>query len=140
MVSIKDHTAYIAIGSNLGDRINNCKAAIQKINAHPHISVTKQSTFIETNPAGYVKQNDFINGAIEIKTSLEPQALLEALQIIEIALGRKKTFKWGPRVIDLDILLYDNIQIHLPHLTIPHPEIKNRDFVQKSLREINSDI
>ena len=132
------HIAYIGIGSNLGDRIQNCETAVQKINTHPSIKVTKKSSWIETDPVGYLNQGKFINGAIEIETSLTPHQLLKTLQTIENEMGRIRTIKWGPRIIDLDILLYDEEIIQIPRLIIPHPGLKERDFIQKSLLELNS--
>ena len=132
------HIAYIGIGSNLGNRIQNCETAVQKINTHPSITVTQKSSWLETDPVGYLNQGKFMNGAIEIKTTLSPQALLDALLSIENEMGRIRTMKWGPRIIDLDILLYDKETIRIPHLTIPHPHLRERDFVKKSLLELNS--
>jgi len=131
------HIAYIGIGANLGDRIQNCETAVQKINAHPSIKVTKISSWIETDPIGYLDQGKFINGAIEIETSLTPYQLLKTLQTIENEMGRVRTIKWGPRIIDLDILLYDEQTIQTATLTIPHPGLKERDFVWKPLLELN---
>lgn len=131
------HTAYIGIGSNLGNRIQNCEAAVQKINAHPSIKVTKKSSWIETDPVGYTDQPKFINGAIETVTNLSPESLLETLLSIENEMGRVRMMKWGPRLIDLDILLYDEETIQTPQLIIPHPGLKERDFVRKPLLELN---
>ena len=103
------HIAYIGIGANLGDRIQNCETAVQKINAHPSIKVTKISSWIETDPIGYLDQGKFINGAIEIETSLTPYQLLKTLQSIENEMGRVRTIKWGPRIIDIDVLYYDDL-------------------------------
>src|SRR3989344_7379500 len=134
---VNPHTAYIGIGSNLGDRLHHCKLAIQTIDHEPHIQVSKISSWIETKPIGYTRQNNFINGVIEIKTTLSPLLLLKTLKSIEEQAGRKKNFKWGPRVIDLDILLYDDISMKTTELTIPHPEIHNRAFIRDHLLEIN---
>lgn len=131
------HIAYIGIGSNLGDRIQNCESAIQKMNAHPSIKVTKKSSWLETDPVGYLNQGKFINGAIEIQTSLSPHSLLKTLQTIENEMGRVRTVKWGPRVIDLDILLYDDLMIDTPELKIPHLYIQDREFVKKPLLDLN---
>ena len=126
------------MGSNLGNRIHNCETAIQKIHAHPSIKVTKKSSWIETDPVGYKNQNKFINGAIEVEKSFFKEVFLERLLSIENEMGRIRTIKWGPRIIDLDILLYDEETVQTPHLVIPHPGLKERDFVQKSLLELNS--
>lgn len=133
------HTSYISIGSNLEDRIKNCETAVQKIKNNPEIIITKQTSWVETKPIGYTDQHDFINGIIEIKTSLDPETLLHTLLSIETEMGRKRLIKWGPRSIDLDILLYDDAKMNLPHLKIPHPEIKNREFIKRLLKEIRAE-
>lgn len=133
---MKQQIAYIGIGSNLGDRLKNCKDAISKIDNHSKIKVTKVSSWIETEPHGYTDQPKFINGAIEIKTSLSPVELLKALKQIEKEIGRKETFRWGPRIIDLDLLLYDSLTLISDELTLPHPHIQDRDFVKIPLQEI----
>lgn len=130
--------AYIAIGSNLGDRETNCERAIELI-ARQGITVSKRSTMIETNPWGLKDQPLFINMAIEIETRLKPEELLYLLKKIEKELGRTETGRWGPRVIDLDILFYDEIVIDIPELQIPHPHIASREFVLKPLVEIAPD-
>lgn len=135
--SLQTHLAYIGIGSNLGNRLKNCTDAVNKINIHPEINVTKVSSWIETDPIGYIDQPKFINGAIEIKTSLSPVELLQALKQIEKEIGREKTFRWGPRTIDLDLLLYDSLTLKSDELTLPHPHIQDRDFVKIPLLEIN---
>ncbi len=134
---MKQEIAYIGIGSNLGDRLKNCKDAVSKIDNHPKIKVTKISSWIETDPVGYADQPKFINGAIEIKTSLSPVELLKALKQIEKEIGRKETFRWGPRIIDLDLLLYDSLTLKSEELTLPHPGMNERDFVKIPLQEIN---
>lgn len=131
------HTAYIGIGSNLEDRLKNCENAVSKLDAHAEICVTKISSWIETDPIGYTDQPKFMNGTIEIKTSLSPVELLSVLQQTEKKLGRKPNFRWGPRAIDLDLLLYDSLSIDSPPLTLPHPRMKEREFVKIPLLEIN---
>lgn len=131
------HTAYIAMGSNLGNRIQNCKQALEKIRTHPHLKITKISPWIETEPLGYKNQNKFINGAIKIETPLPPQKLLKTLLDIEKELGRTRSLKWGPRIIDLDILLYDDVSLNMPNLIIPHPEMKRRGFIKTLLLKLN---
>ncbi len=133
---MKQQIAYIGIGSNLGDRLKNCKDAVSKLDNHPKIKVTKVSSWIETDPVGYTDQPKFINGAIEIKTSLSPVELLKTLKQIEKEIGREETFRWGPRTIDLDLLLYDSLTMKTIDLTLPHPHIKDRDFVKIPLLEI----
>lgn len=128
--------SYLGIGSNLGRRQINIKKAIELLKQLPNIKVIKISQLIETMPVGGPKQRKFLNGAIEIKTNLKPQALLKALKKIEKDLGRVKTIKNGPRVIDLDILLYNKKNIYEKNLIIPHPRMFYRDFVLKPLKEI----
>ena len=127
--------AYIGIGSNLGNRKQNCENAISLLKEN-RITVLKRSTMFETAPWGIKDQPKFINMAIKIDTILEPENLLSLLKEIESAIGRTQTFRWGPRIIDLDILLYDNSIINTNTVKIPHPGIKDRDFVLRPLSEI----
>ena len=127
---------YIGLGSNIGDRQKNIQQAIQKISALKSTVLIKASSFIETKPVGGPEQNDFINAAIEIKTDLSPHELLSRLQEIESQLGRVRTVKNGPRSIDLDILIFDEQKITEADLVLPHPRIKEREFVLRPLREI----
>ncbi len=130
--------AYIGIGSNLGNRKQNCEKAISLLTEN-RITVLKRSTMFETEPWGIKDQPKFINMAIKIDTILEPEDLLNLLKEIESAIGRTQTFRWGPRIIDLDILLYDNLIINTKNVQIPHTEIKDRDFVLRPLSEIAPD-
>lgn len=131
------HEAYIAFGSNLGDKnkyIDEGLAAIAKL---PQIRIIKTSDRIVTKPYGGVEQDDFINGVIKIKTLLPPEELLQILQQIEHHAGRKRDIHWGPRTLDLDILFYDDCIIEEDNLIIPHPDIKNRTFVLEPLMQIS---
>jgi len=128
--------SYIGIGLNLGDRRENFKLAIDKINRIKDTKVTKTSSIIETSPIGGPPQAKFLNAVIEIQTDLSPRELLTDLQNIEQALGRKRTVKNGPRTIDLDILLFENQKINEQDLVVPHPRIKEREFVLNPLKEI----
>jgi 2-amino-4-hydroxy-6-hydroxymethyldihydropteridine diphosphokinase len=130
---------YIGIGSNLGDRKANCMRAIELL-AGKGIVVRKESSLYETDPWGDKNQPKFLNMAIEIETELKPRDLLGILADIEKELGRKKSHKWGPRIIDLDILLYNSITIDQDDLKIPHPLMHKRDFVLKPLYEIAPDV
>ncbi len=132
-------TVYIGIGSNLGDRINNCKQAISLLREEG-IVVQKESSVYETEPWGLKEQPLFINIAVEAETEMEPFDLLRALKNIEKKMGRKETFHWGPRIIDLDILLYDNMIINNKELSIPHKNMHERYFVLKPLSEIAGEI
>lgn len=130
------HIAYLSIGSNLGDKALNLKQAVELLNEDAYTRVTKQSKWIITEPYGGVEQDDFLNGALEIKTLRDPYQLLELVAEIEKKLKRERIIHWGPRTIDLDILLYDSVIIQSEHLTIPHPEMQKRDFVLRPLYEI----
>ena len=127
---------YIALGSNIGDREASLREAIKFLKNHSSIKITKISSLYESEPVGPVKQGNFYNMVVEIETELTPENLLSACQLIEQRLKRKKTVKWGPRTIDLDILLYDFLEVNLEELIIPHPEMKNRAFVLVPLLEI----
>lgn len=126
---------HIGIGSNLGNRQNNCLAAIRRLQQHG-VSLLKQSSLIETEPWGVTDQPKFMNMAIEARTDLSPLQLLDLLKTIEKDMGRKDTVKWGPRVIDLDILFYEDRIIDSADLKIPHPHLQKRDFVLVPLMEI----
>ncbi len=131
-------TVYIGIGSNLDDREKNCLHAIELLQ-QKGITVTKSSSLYETEPWGLKDQPYFINMAIEIETELGPKELLRKLKDTEREMGRKESSKWGPRIIDLDILLYDNIVVNEDNLKIPHPLMHERDFVLRPLCEIAPD-
>ena len=130
------HKAYIAIGSNLGDKEENLKSSIEKMQLHKAIKVTKISTFIETEPVGYLDQDKFLNGAVEIRTLLTPKQLIKYLLKIELELKRERIIKWGPRTIDLDVLLYDDLITSDEEIIIPHPRMQDRAFVLNPLCEI----
>ncbi|MGA1839365.1 MAG: 2-amino-4-hydroxy-6-hydroxymethyldihydropteridine diphosphokinase [bacterium] len=128
--------SYLGIGSNLGNRIKNLEIAAAALSRHPHIKINSFSSFYETEPVGYKKQGWFINQVIQIETSLSPLDLLKAIQKIEDDMGRKRVVKWGPRTIDIDILLYADLLIVHSSLTIPHPHLTKRRFVLVPLAEI----
>ncbi len=134
------YEVFIGVGSNLGDRHENILSAIEFLKRHRKVTVEKISSFIETEPVGGPPQGKFLNGVIKIKTSLSPMELLKFLQDIEKRLGRERKIKWGPRTIDLDILLYDDKVIDSPDLKIPHPQMFKREFVLKPLFEIEPNI
>ncbi len=125
---------YVALGSNLGDRLANLRAAIVSLAAE--LRVTNESTIYETPPWGYIDQPAFLNMVIEAETSLNPRALLVYLKKREDELGRVKNFRNGPRQIDLDILFYDNLILDEENLTIPHPRLYERAFVLVPLADI----
>ena len=129
-------TAYIGIGSNIGDRSGNIDRALNMIRSMQKTEIRRISSLIETDPAGGPPQGKYLNGAIEIATDLSARRLLENLQQIESLMGRTRTIRWGPRIIDLDILLYGNDIIDEEGLVIPHPRMHERLFVLKPLCEI----
>jgi 2-amino-4-hydroxy-6-hydroxymethyldihydropteridine diphosphokinase len=129
-------TAYIGIGSNLGDREKNIDEAIALLNSVKSVKVTKISSIYRTAPVGGPAQGDYLNGVIEINTTFAPFELLEFLNKIEEKLGRERREVNGPRTMDLDILLYDGTRINDSRLTIPHPRMFEREFVMRGLREI----
>ena len=137
---MKYHKVFIGIGSNVGDRLKNINKAIELVNENQDCKVVKTSEVYESKAFGVKDQNDFLNSVICIDTNLEPVNLLEFLKNIESKIGRTKTEKWGPREIDLDILLFDNLVHSKNGLTIPHKGIPERDFVIVPLIEIEPEI
>lgn len=129
------HTIYLSLGSNVGDRLANLRAAIAALGP-AGVQVKKVSSIYETEPVDYLDQPWFLNAVVEGETNLEPLALLRALQSIEAQMGSKKEFSKGPRLIDLDILLYGAETISFPELQIPHPRLVLRRFVLVPLVEI----
>lgn len=128
--------AYLGLGSNMGDKKRYLYDAIQLLNHHNQITITTLSSLYETAPWGYVDQDIFMNLVVEIETSLTPLELLDVCQHIENELGRVREFKWGPRVIDVDVLLYNDEVIESERLIVPHPYMTERDFVMIPLAEI----
>ncbi len=132
-------TVFIGLGSNLGNRDRNISDAIALLRAVPGVQVKRVSQTLETKPVGPVQdQPDFMNAVAAIETSLAPIELLDQILLIETKLGRQREERWGPRLIDLDILLYGNETIDHPRLTVPHPEIHNRSFVREALQELGA--
>lgn len=121
--------AWLGLGANIDDRNAALTRAMQQISALPTTRIVKKSNIIESEPWGITDQPAFLNMAIEIETALPPVELLKALLLIETDMGRIRKEKWGPRVIDIDILMYDNLIINTPELTLPHPYITQRSFV-----------
>lgn len=130
---------FLGLGSNVGDRENQLKEAIRLLGEQPGIEVVKVSSFYETEPVGYVDQPDFLNLCIEIQTELSPKAVLESGLAIEQQLHRVRKERWGPRTLDIDILLYGDQIIEEEDLTIPHPRMTERAFVLIPLQEIAPD-
>ena len=137
-MAYKTHTVFIALGSNLGERLENLQAAIRLM--PPALHVKRQSPVYETTPWGYADQPDFLNQVVRAETRLTPQELLAYIKSIEVALGRTPTFLYGPRQIDLDILFYDDLVVQTPELTLPHPRLASRAFVLCPLVDIAPDL
>ena len=131
------HIAYIGIGSNIGDKVLQCEKAVSEIIKIDRHKLLAKSSLFKTQPIGYTSQDWFVNAVIEIETDLEPLDLLRSLKAIEVRLGRSETFRWGPRVIDLDLLLFDQEEIQTEELKIPHPRFHERQFVLIPLAEID---
>jgi len=127
--------AYIGIGSNLGDRKENCLRAVRLLREND-INVLKESSLYETEPWGVKDQPRFINMVVMVETTKPPMELLKTLKSIESKMGRRPSKRWGPREIDLDILLYDDMIVDEEELKIPHPLLEKRDFVLVPLAEI----
>ncbi|MBF0594540.1 MAG: 2-amino-4-hydroxy-6-hydroxymethyldihydropteridine diphosphokinase [Candidatus Omnitrophica bacterium] len=126
---------FLGLGSNLGDRRKNIDDAVERLNLSG-IKVLKVSSMIETDPVGGPPQGLFLNAAAKAETDLSPREVLNVIHRIEVLLGRVRTVKDGPRTIDIDILLYDNITLNEPDLVIPHPRMNERDFVLRPLKEL----
>lgn len=133
--------AYVGIGSNVGDRHAFCRRAVDELRASPAISVEKISSLYETSPVGGPPQRSFVNLVVGVTTTLTPRALLESCQSVEQRLGRGESdIRWGPRVVDLDILLFDQEKVSEPDLEIPHPRLTVRRFALVPLLEIEPDL
>jgi 2-amino-4-hydroxy-6-hydroxymethyldihydropteridine diphosphokinase len=130
---------YIGLGSNLGDREATIRRALELLAADGAMELEAVSSLRETDPVGYAEQPRFLNGAAALRTELAPQAVLERLQQVEAALGRDRSGpRFGPRTIDLDLLLYDGLQVNEAGLEIPHPRLAERRFVLEPLAELDS--
>ncbi|NOX97791.1 MAG: 2-amino-4-hydroxy-6-hydroxymethyldihydropteridine diphosphokinase [Nitrospirae bacterium] len=127
---------FLGLGSNLGDRKRNIQEAVRLLEEREVVKVVKVSSLCETEPEGVKDQPFFLNGVLEMETELSPRDVLDTLKAIERRLGRKKGRKWGPRIIDLDILLYGDLVIKEEGLEIPHPLLPERAFVLTPLVEI----
>ena len=130
------HTAYIALGSNIGDSEAYLNEAVEKMGQIPTCTVEKVSSYLVTAPYGVTDQPDFLNACLKLRTLLYPEELLKELNRIEKEAGRERIIHWGPRTLDLDILLYDDIVLEEDDLCIPHVEMHKREFVLKPLAEI----
>ena len=132
--------AYLGIGTNIGDRYNNIMNAIDSLKHLPLTQVVAISDVYETEPWGYEQQDDFLNVCVEIETELSPKTILGACLGIEAAFGRERPFKNAPRIIDIDLLVYEGVKSDDPELTLPHPRIQERAFVLVPLRDISESL
>jgi 2-amino-4-hydroxy-6-hydroxymethyldihydropteridine diphosphokinase len=130
------NTAYLGLGSNLGDRRQRLAEAVRRLHAGPALQVVNVSPVYESSPVGVTAQPDFLNLVVQVATSHTPQKLLTECQCIEIDLGRERRKRWGPRTIDIDLLLYGAMRINDKNLTVPHPRMRERSFVLAPLAEI----
>jgi 2-amino-4-hydroxy-6-hydroxymethyldihydropteridine diphosphokinase len=131
---MEQHTVYLALGTNLGNRLANLKEAIASL--PPQMEVKAKSDVYETRPWGFADQPMFLNQVVRTETYVKPEPLLKHLKRLEVALGRKPTFDNGPRLIDIDILFYDDLVLYAPSLTIPHPFVHERGFVLVPMLDI----
>jgi len=138
MTTLDKHIVYLALGSNMGDRLENLKEVIAAL--PPQMVVKAKSHVYETLPWGYEDQPKFLNQVLKAQTYVEPEPLLKHIKRLEIALGRKPSFQNGPRLVDIDILFYDDLVLNTPALTLPHPRLHERGFVLLPLMDIAPDL
>jgi len=131
---------FIGLGTNLGEREKNLQEAVALLGASDGITILKESSVLETKPVDLINQPDFLNKAIIIETSYNPPTLLDILKSIERAMGRTPVIAKGPRLIDLDILVFGDTVLNTPDLKIPHPEIKKRKFILDHLHELDPEL
>lgn len=132
-------TAYLGLGSNLGDRLANLQSAVELLAAQPGVKVVRSSRVYETDPVGGPPQTDYLNAVVEVETGLPPRELLDACMEVERLLGRIRNERWGSRIIDVDVLTYDEEEIDEPGLMVPHPRMHERGFVLVPLIELAAD-
>ena len=135
---MEEHTVYLSLGSNMGNRAANLKEAIAAL--PPQMEVKAKSKVYETPPWGYTEQQKFLNQVVMVTTYVEPIPLLKHLKRLEVALGRKPTFQYGPRLIDIDILFYDDLIMESDVVAIPHPRLHERGFVLTPMMDIAPDL
>jgi 2-amino-4-hydroxy-6-hydroxymethyldihydropteridine diphosphokinase len=131
--------AYVGLGSNLGDRLANLQAAVDGLARRERITVVRSSRVYETDPVGGPRQPDYLNAVVEVATTLSPRELLDACLAVENEMGRFRAERWGPRIIDLDVLTYDREEVDEPGIRIPHPRMQERGFVLAPLLELDPD-
>ena len=132
--------AYLGLGTNLGDRESYLAQALKELVGLPTIEIAAVSSIYETAPVGLTDQPDFLNLVVSVRTTLSPRELMDALLHIENKMGRVRTVRWGPRVIDLDLLLFGDVRVEVPGLSVPHPRLRERSFVLIPLAEIAPDL
>src|SRR5688572_22338556 len=135
---MEEHIVYLALGSNLGNRLANLKQAVAALS--PQMEMKAKSHVYETPPWGYEDQPKFLNQVIKVKTYLEPEPLFKHVKHLEVALGRKASFQNGPRLIDIDLLFYDDLVLNTTSLIIPHPRLHERGFVLLPLMDIDPEL
>ncbi|MFJ8268458.1 2-amino-4-hydroxy-6-hydroxymethyldihydropteridine diphosphokinase [Peribacillus asahii] len=135
-----ENIAYLSIGSNIGNRLATFHEALRLLDSNKLVKVVDSSSLYETDPVGYTDQDCFLNAVIKVFTSLSPEELLQTCLNIETELGRKREIRWGPRTLDLDILLYNQENIETESLSVPHPRMQERAFVIVPLLELDPDI
>lgn len=131
-----NHQAFIGVGTNLGDRVAIVTAALERLRETSGITFAEPSAIYETDPVGVPDQPRFLNQVVGVETTLSPESLLSALQHIEHGFGRQRTVRWGPRTLDLDLLVYEGEMRSTEVLTLPHPRLFEREFVTVPLREL----
>ncbi len=130
--------AYLSLGSNLGDRLVYLREALRYLERHESIELEAISSIYETDPVGMTDQPAFLNIAVRLNTSLSPMELLHLCQETENHFQRERIIHWGPRTLDIDLLIYDHLVLNTPELILPHPRMEEREFVQIPLREIET--
>jgi len=136
--SAQGHTAFLSVGSNMGDALAHCRFGISRMAAQPEIAVTATSPFYRTAPVDFADQDWFVNAAFRIATRLEPHALLEVAQTVQAAAGQgTKAVRFGPRILDLDLIFYDQVVLKHAELELPHPRMHERRFVLQPICDID---
>lgn len=134
---MRHHVAYISVGSNIGDKLSNCRRGMSSVERSGLAEIVAKSSFYKTDPVDYQRQDWFVNAVFQVNTAADPRRLFETLKSIEIEQGRvKNSIRFGPRTLDLDIILYDDLIVNSPELTIPHPRMHKRRFVLKPFCDI----
>jgi 2-amino-4-hydroxy-6-hydroxymethyldihydropteridine diphosphokinase len=136
----ESHLAYLSLGTNIGNLEENINTAINLILDTQNIFIKLKSEIIKTKPVDYLDQPDFLNMIILVETSYKPNELLDALKQIEKAMGRENGIPKGPRIMDIDIIMYDDMALNSEHLTIPHSQMRKRKFILDLLNEINPNL